>query len=85
VTTNPQAEWLETDGQWRICVRNGFRHYHGLLLTATKPPEGRLLMLAGLEVFVEIDGQRIGLSPQRYWQDVPAPPEPSLTKMDEIS
>jgi hypothetical protein len=27
-------------------------------------------MLAGLEVFVEIDGQTIGLSPQRCWQDV---------------
>lgn len=42
-------------------------------------------MLAGLEVFVEIDGQRIGLSPQRYWEDVLTPPAPSLTKMDEIS
>jgi hypothetical protein len=39
-------------------------------VASTKPPEGRLLMVAGLEVFVEIDGQRIGLSPQRYLDEI---------------
>ena len=80
--TTPESEWLETDGEGGFAsgtisgVRT--RRYHGLLLIATKPPEGRLLMVSGLEVFVEKDGQRFGISSQRYWQDVIAPPTPCL-------
>jgi len=71
------AEWLETDGQGGFAsgtvsgIRS--RRYHGLLLVATEPPEGRFLMVAGLEVFLEVNGRRIGLAPQRYWPDVVAP------------
>jgi len=78
------AEWLETDGQGGFAsgtvsgIRS--RRYHGLLLVATEPPEGRFLMVAGLEVFLEVNGQRLGLAPQRYWPDVIAPVPPDLTE-----
>lgn len=81
MTSSSQAEWLETDGQGGFAsgTVSGIRtrRYHGLLITATTPPEGRILLVAGLEIFLEADGQRYGLSPQRYWEDVIAPPVPT--------
>ena len=57
---NLNAEWLETDGQGGFAsgTVSGIRtrRYHGLLLVATEPPEGRFLMVAGLEVFLEVHG-----------------------------
>jgi len=79
-----QAEWLETDGQGGFAsgtvsgIRS--RRYHGLVVTATQPPDGRLLMVAGLEVILCVDGRQIGLSPQRYWPDIIAPPVPVLAE-----
>ena len=84
MTPDLNAEWLETDGQGGFAsgTISGIRtrRYHGLLLIATRPPEGRFLMVAGLEVFLEVNGKRIGLAPQRYWPDVVAPVAPDLTK-----
>ena len=82
MTPDLNAEWLETDGQGGFAsgTVSGIRtrRYHGLLLVATEPPEGRFLMVAGLEVFLEVHGRRIGLAPQRYWPDVVAPVPPDL-------
>ena len=55
VESAPEREWLEADG------RGGFasgtssgvrtRRYHGLLLTATTPPTGRMMLVNGVEVW----------------------------------
>ncbi len=67
---NFDAEWLETDG------RGGFasgtvggartRRYHALLLPATHPPVRRMVLINGLEAFVETAAGRFPLSTQRY-------------------
>jgi predicted glycogen debranching enzyme len=63
-------EWLETDGlggyaSGTACgVRT--RRYHGLLVAATRPPAGRMVLVNGLEVFAETAGGRHALSSQRY-------------------
>src|SRR5262245_56893419 len=76
VATNPMNanptnnEWLETDG------RGGFasgtstgirtRRYHALLLTATTPPTGRMVLVNGFDAWVELDGKSISLSSQCF-------------------
>ncbi len=79
---NLDAEWLEPDG------RGGFasgtvggertRRYHALLLPATRPPVGRMVLVNGLEVALETDAGKFPLSTQRYpggadGQDVMSP------------
>jgi len=64
------TEWLETDGLggFAMGTHDGIRtrRYHALLLTATTPPEGRMVLVADLEVFVETANGRYGLSAHRY-------------------
>ncbi len=72
-----QKEWLEADG------RGGFasgtaslvrtRRYHALLLTATQPPTGRIVLVNGIDAFVETENGRFALSSQRYAPDVVSP------------
>jgi predicted glycogen debranching enzyme len=72
-----EREWLEPDG------RGGFasgtvsgvrtRRYHALLLAATTPPTGRMVLVNGFDAWVEIDGRRVALSSQRYTPDVVSP------------
>ena len=67
---NLDAEWLETDG------RGGFasgtvggarsRRYHALLLPATRPPVGRMVLVNGLEVWLVTPAGRFPLSTQCY-------------------
>jgi predicted glycogen debranching enzyme len=63
-------EWLETDGLGGFAMGpvSGprTRRYHGLLVTATRPPEGRVMLVSGLDVTVETSGGRWALSAQRY-------------------
>jgi predicted glycogen debranching enzyme len=72
-----EREWLEPDGLGGFAsgtvsgVRT--RRYHALLLTATTPPTGRLVLVNGFDAWVEIEGRRIALSSQRYAPDVVAP------------
>jgi predicted glycogen debranching enzyme len=65
-----RLEWLETNGLggFSSSTITGFntRRYHGLLTAATKPPVGRVLMLAKLEETLVIDGKRFDLSVNRY-------------------
>jgi len=73
-TTLQSQEWLETDG------RGGFasgtaggirtRRYHALLLAATTPPTGRVVLVNGYEAWIETPQGRFALSSQRYAPDV---------------
>jgi predicted glycogen debranching enzyme len=63
-------EWLETNGlggyaSSTICGMNT-RRYHGLLVAATKPPVGRMVLLSKLEEALFINGRSYELSVNRY-------------------
>ncbi|HEX8652675.1 MAG TPA: amylo-alpha-1,6-glucosidase [Pyrinomonadaceae bacterium] len=63
-------EWLETNGLGGFAsstiIGLNTRRYHGLLLAATKPPVGRILMLSKLEETLVLDGRRFELSSNQY-------------------
>lgn len=67
-------EWLETDGLGGFAsgTVSGIRtrRYHGLLVSATTPPTGRMMLVSGVDVSVETPGGRWSLSTQRYAPDV---------------
>jgi len=68
--TNDVREWLEPDGLGGFAsgtvsgVRT--RRYHALLLTATTPPTGRVVLVNGFDAWVETSAGRFALSSQRY-------------------
>jgi predicted glycogen debranching enzyme len=70
LTNASQREWLETNGLGGFASSTitglNTRRYHGLLIAATKPPVGRLLLLSKLEETLVIDGQRYDLSVNQY-------------------
>ncbi|HEV8726160.1 MAG TPA: amylo-alpha-1,6-glucosidase [Candidatus Binatia bacterium] len=72
-----QDEWLEADGLGGFAsgtvsgVRT--RRYHGLLLTATKPPAGRLVLVNGFDASVETASGTYALSSQFYPEDIMHP------------
>ena len=63
-------EWLETNGLGGYAsstvVNINTRRYHGLLVAATKPPVGRLVMLSKLEETLVVEGRRYELSSNQY-------------------
>jgi predicted glycogen debranching enzyme len=63
-------EWLETNGIGGFASSTitglNTRRYHGLLMAATQPPVGRMLLLAKLEETLVIDGRRYDLSTNQY-------------------
>lgn len=65
-----KQEWLETNGLGGFAsstiIGLNTRRYHGLLIAATKPPVGRLLLLSKLEETVVINGERFELSANQY-------------------
>jgi len=65
-----RREWLETNGMggFASSTLNGLntRRYHGLLVAATKPPVGRLVLLSKLEETLFIDGRAFDLGTNRY-------------------
>ncbi|HWZ75543.1 MAG TPA: amylo-alpha-1,6-glucosidase [Candidatus Sulfotelmatobacter sp.] len=65
-----RREWLETNGLGGFAsstiVGLNTRRYHGLLVAATKPPVGRLVLLSKLEETLLMDGRRFDLSANRY-------------------
>ena len=65
-----EKEWLETNGLggYSSGTVTGVhtRRYHGLLVAATAPPVGRLLMLAKFEEALIVDGQRFDFSTNEY-------------------
>ena len=65
-----RREWLETNGlggyaSSTICGLNT-RRYHGLLVAATKPPVGRVVLLSKLEETLTIDGKSYELAVNQY-------------------
>jgi predicted glycogen debranching enzyme len=77
ISVPPSAEWLEADGLGGFAsgtaglVRT--RRYHALLLVATRPPAGRVVLVNGLEVWLETPDGTVALSSQRYVPDVVHP------------
>ena len=65
-----RREWLETNGAGRLRSSTiaglNTRRYHGLLVAATKPPVGRMVLLSKLEETLVVDGRRYDLSANRY-------------------
>jgi len=65
-----RREWLETNGLGGFAsstiVGLNTRRYHGLLVAATKPPVGRVVMLSKLEETFYIEGQAFDLSANQY-------------------
>jgi len=65
-----RREWLESNGLGGFASSTitglNTRRYHGLLVAATKPPVGRIVMLSKLEETLSIDGQGFELSANRY-------------------
>src|SRR5678815_5514058 len=63
-------EWLETNGiggfSSSTVLGLNTRRYHGLLIAATKPPVGRLVLLSKLEETLLINQQRFELSANQY-------------------
>jgi glycogen debranching enzyme len=68
--TLPSAEWLEADGLGGFASGTSAgprsRRYHGLLLVAMTPPTGRVMLVNGLEAWVETPAGRFAISSQRY-------------------
>jgi predicted glycogen debranching enzyme len=64
------TEWLETNGLGGYASSTvlgiNTRKYHSLLVAATDPPVGRILMLSKLDETVIIDGIRFDLSASEY-------------------
>src|ERR1700733_7413008 len=74
---NDPREWLEPDGLggFAMGTADGIRtrRYHAVLLPAMQPPEGRMVLVAGLEVYVTTPAGRFGLSSHRYRGEVVHP------------
>src|SRR5579864_6818658 len=69
-----EDEWLEADGAGGFASGTvgtaRTRRYHALLLTATRPPAGRIVLVNGIEAWLERDGERYPLTMQHYTPDV---------------
>lgn len=63
-------EWIETNGigGWASSTLSGAhsRRYHGLLVAATRPPLGRMVMLSRLDETVVVSGERVELGCNEY-------------------
>ena len=77
MTIDDRTEWLEADGAGGFAsgtvsgVRT--RRYHALLLTATTPPTGRVVLVNGFDAWVTTPAGRFALSTQRYAPEVVHP------------
>lgn len=71
------AEWLEPDGLGGFASGTvsgaRSRRYHALLLPATTPPTGRVVLVNGFDAWLTIGARREALSSQRYAPDVVHP------------
>jgi len=67
-------EWLEADGLGGFAsgTATGIRtrRYHALLLAATTPPTGRMVLVNGFEAWIEGAGAPVALTSQAYLPDV---------------
>jgi predicted glycogen debranching enzyme len=67
---DPNAEWLEADGLGGFAsgTVSGIRtrRYHALLLAATTPPAGRMVLVNGLDAWVETPERIFAITSQNY-------------------
>jgi predicted glycogen debranching enzyme len=79
--THELSEWLETDGLGGFAsgTVSGIRtrRYHGVLLTATTPPTGRMMLVNGVEAWAITPKGRVALSTHLY--------QPGLRHPDGVS
>ncbi len=72
--SHSRAEWLEADGLGGFAsgTVSGIRtrRYHALLLTATTPPAGRVVLVNGSEAWLECHDGTVALTSQQYAPDV---------------
>lgn len=65
-----EREWLEADGLGGFAMGTvsgvRTRRYHALLLTATTPPTGRMVLVNGFDAWIETASGRYAISSQRY-------------------
>ncbi len=65
-----RREWLETNGIGGFASSTAIglntRRYHGLLVAATRPPVGRMVLLSKIEETLIVDGRRVELGTNRY-------------------
>lgn len=77
IPVDDRTEWLETDGLGGFAsgTTSGIRarRYHALLMPASTPPTGRLVLVNGVDAFVETSHGTFALSAQRYQPDVVYP------------
>jgi predicted glycogen debranching enzyme len=66
-------EWLEADGFGGFASGSSTgirtRRYHALLLTASTPPAGRMVLVNGFDAWIETETGRFDLSSQHYGPD----------------
>jgi predicted glycogen debranching enzyme len=81
---NPFLEWLEADGLGGFAsgTVSGIRtrRYHALLLVATTPPTGRVVLVNGVTAALETPNGRFPLTQERYSPDVTSPPGPGAVE-----
>jgi len=74
---DPESEWLESDslGGFASGTVGGIRtrRYHAVLLSATTPPTGRVVLVNGFEAWIEGRAGSFPISSQRYAPDVRYP------------
>ena len=74
MTIDDRTEWLEADGLGGFAsgTTSGIRtrRYHGLLVPATTPPTGRVVLVNGFDAWVDTPAGSYALSTQRYAPDV---------------
>jgi len=78
IATDERTEWLEADGLGGFAsgTTSGVRtrRYHALLLAATTPPTGRMVLVNGLDAWIERPGERTEyLTRQRYAPGIVVP------------
>jgi hypothetical protein len=65
-----RREWLETNGIGGFAsstvIGMNTRRYHGLLVAATQPPLGRMVLLSKMEGTAIVNGRHFDLSCNRY-------------------
>ncbi len=70
LSTALEREWLETNGIGGFASSTitgiNTRRYHGLLVAATRPPVGRMVLLSKFEETLFIGGKRYDLSANQY-------------------
>lgn len=68
--TQTTLEWLEADGLGGFASHTRdntrTRRYHALLLVAKKPPAERRVLVNGIDVVLDLGGERLALTSQTY-------------------